>query len=67
MSFTRTGKQILAHGYHYADAADERAAEFILAALNRDSDERRNGEDAQRLSGEATPARAGGIAQGQDA
>jgi hypothetical protein len=29
----------------------------------RDSDEHRNGEDAQRLSGEAMPARAEGIAQ----
>lgn len=33
-AFTRMGKQILANGYHYADASDERAAEFILEALN---------------------------------
>ena len=35
--------------------------------LTRDSDEHRNGEDAQRLSGEAMPARAEGIAQGHSA
>ncbi len=34
-AFSRVGKQIMAHGHHYADAADERAAEFILAALVR--------------------------------
>lgn len=32
-------------------------------ALSRDSDEHRHREDAQRLSGEAMPARAGGIAE----
>jgi len=32
--FTRVGKQVLAHGYHYADGADELAAQTIVDALN---------------------------------
>lgn len=32
--FTRVGKQIMASGSHYADAADETAAQFMLEALN---------------------------------
>ena len=32
--FTRVGKQIMASGSHYADAADETAAQFMLDALN---------------------------------
>jgi len=32
--FTRTGKQILANGFHYADAANDAAAAHILAELN---------------------------------
>lgn len=35
-------------------------------AVHRDSDEHRNGEDGNRLSGEAMPARAEGIAQDAD-
>jgi len=31
--FTRVGKEILANGYHYADAADETAGQFILDRL----------------------------------
>jgi hypothetical protein len=31
--FTRVGKQILANGYHYADGADETAAQHIVERL----------------------------------
>jgi len=33
-TFTKMGKQILANGVHYADAADDAAATHILAKLN---------------------------------
>ncbi|WP_203309791.1 hypothetical protein [Sphingomonas beigongshangi] len=33
-AFTHVGKQVMSHGYHYADAADEKAAERIALALN---------------------------------
>lgn len=32
-TFTRVGKEILADGAHYADAADEKAAEHLLSCL----------------------------------
>ena len=32
--FEALGKEILANGVHYADAADLKAAEFIVTALN---------------------------------
>jgi hypothetical protein len=41
--------------------------QFVTERLGRDSDEHRNGEDPQGLSGEAMPARAEGIAQGDPA
>lgn len=33
-AFTRTGKQVLLHGDHFADARDEVAASAIVVALN---------------------------------
>jgi hypothetical protein len=32
--YTHTGKQILANGFHYADAVDDHTAAFIVDALN---------------------------------
>lgn len=32
--FTRTGKEVLFAGVHYADAHDDTAAEMIVSALN---------------------------------
>lgn len=33
-AFTHTGKQVLSHGFHYADAADATAAAAIVEAMN---------------------------------
>ena len=39
--FTHVGKQVLANGHHYADAADVTAAECIVEALNGRNEHRR--------------------------
>lgn len=33
MTFTHTGKQVLANGHHFADASDEQAAELIVKSI----------------------------------